>query len=205
MSTRIPTAVQDFADLLIKTSLSSPIALGNQRLTPTRGVSAHIQYNNSTWVDELLQNTHKYTFQLKSQAEPIQLSLQLYLNNTHHYRLFCFTRVGAVEGMAFSLNLTTQQEGALITLQQRIAFTERLPFAPAKAQALRRQKQAALCTLLQQLGYRVAGTTLHLGQYDTKTKQLLGTTPEKFLQDLVTVSLLKGHYQGNKGYVLDLA
>lgn len=54
------------------------------------------------------------------------LSLQPYLNITHHYRLFAFVRrKSASPGMMFSLNFTTEKDAkGIIGLDQRIQFVK---------------------------------------------------------------------------------
>ena len=188
-----------FATLLKDTFIPARLNLGKQVLEGRKGVSDRIQYNQQNL--DLLDNTHEYTFQLGSVE--LQVSLQLYENITNHYRLFCYTRVGNKQGMAFSLNLTTQQENKNIPLKQRITFREPHPGSVAEAQALRRKKQAALCAQLAALALNVEGTTVTLGNYDITKKQLINQTTEDFLHDFLVVSVLKGHYQGNKGYQLD--
>lgn len=43
-----------------------------------------------------------------------------------------------------------------------------------------------------------------LGIFDPSSAKFVNTTPERFINDFLMVSLLKGHFQGNKGYQLEV-
>ena len=43
-----------------------------------------------------------------------------------------------------------------------------------------------------------------MGIFDIDKWRFVNTTPEKFLNDFIVISLLKGHFQGNKGYQLEI-
>ena len=191
-----------FAKLLKKTRFSEGLRLGKFLLPGTEGVATSIQYNRTG--DDMLGNRHEYTFPLL--AGDVQVSLQLYRNISEHYRLFCYTRVGNVQGMTFSINLTTAKEsGSVIFLTQKIRFAEQYEGSPVLARALRRQKQVLFVHQLRSLGYEVTeNNDLILGIYDPVRGKLVNTTPADFLNDFLVVSLLKGHYQGNKGYQLEV-
>ncbi|RTR31133.1 HNH endonuclease [Robertmurraya yapensis] len=93
---------------------------------------------------------------------------------------------------------------------QKIKFSERLEGHSDATKAFRRMKQQIFSGMLQKLGFEITETNdLFLGVYDTKTKTFLNTTPEKFISDflmisLLMISLLKGHFMGNKGYQLEI-
>lgn len=191
-----------FARLLKKTKIPDKLWFGRFILEGASGVADRIQYNQ-TGLD-LLENAHEYTFALLE--GDLQVSLQLYLNSAQHYRLFCYTRMGNTQGMTFSLNLTTEKESAnVIFLTQKIRFAEQYEGSAQRAQAHRRQKQVVFGELLQKLGYELTeNNDLILGIYDPSQKKLVNTSPHKFLNDFLVVSLLKGHFQGNKGYQLEI-
>lgn len=131
--------------------------------------------------DDLLGDRHEYTFPVGS-VDEVQVSLQLYRNISDHYRLFAFTRAGDVEGMTFSVNLTTKKESG------NIIFLEIL-----------------LCDILRRADMDVDDRSkLVLGVFDSKTKTLLDASAEDFLNNFMVTALLKGHFQGNKGYELDV-
>ncbi|GAB2961779.1 hypothetical protein GCM10027048_32590 [Hymenobacter coalescens] len=191
-----------FAQLLKRIKLPDYLRIGKFLLPGTRGVTDRIQYNQGNI--DLLDNKHEYSFPLLQGV--LQVSMQLYMNSADHYRLFCYTRVGNTQGMVFSLNLTTEKEsGGVIYLTQKIRFAEQYQGSPRLAQAHRRQKQAVFCQQLRRIGYDVTeNNDLLLGIYDPVRKKLVNTTAQDLLNDFLVVSVLKGHYQGNKGYQLEI-
>lgn len=191
-----------FARLLKDTQLPDYLRIGKFLLPGTKGVADNIQYNQADF--DLLENKHEYSFPLLE--EVLQVSMQLYQNSADHYRLFCYTRMGNTQGMVFSLNLTTQKaSGSAIHLTQKIRFAEQYQGSPLLAQDHRRQKQAVFCKQLRRMGYNVTeNNDLLLGIYDPAQQQLVHTTAQDLLNDFLVVSLLKGHYQGNKGYQLEI-
>ncbi|MEI6854284.1 MAG: HNH endonuclease, partial [Bacteroidota bacterium] len=108
--------------------------------------------------------------------------------------------------MTFSVNLTTEKESEnIIFMTQKIKFAERYEGDEKLAQAHRRQKQIVLCEIYKKIGLEVTeNNDLILGIFDPTTKQFVNTSAEKFLNDFIAVSLLKGHFQGNKGYELEI-
>lgn len=173
-------------------------------LKGTKGVKDKIQYNQSDEVFELLNNKHQYTFKIVD--GDLQLSLQLYENTNYHFRLFAFTRLGRKEGMTFSVNLTTEKETEnVIFLTQKIKFAEQYDGSGKLAQAHRRQKQIVFSNILRKLGLEVTDNNdVILGIFDPTTSAFVNTSKEKFLNDFIAVSLLKGHFMGNKGYELEI-
>lgn len=205
MATNQDRDAKQFASALRATVLDrATLHFGNFTLTGRPGVDERIQYNQSDHVENLLGNTHQYTFPFGN-GRMVQVSLQLYLNVSNYYRLFAYTRVGDKQGMTFSVNLTTKKESArAIFLEQAIKFAERYDGA-ADGEAIRRQKQLLLADILRRCGMDVDDDNrLVLGVFDPVPGKLLNTTPEKFLNDFLVAALLKGHFQGNKGYELDL-
>ena len=161
-----------------------------------------IQYNQGDL--DMLDKQHEYTFPI---AEgDLQVSLQLYENTSNHYRLFCFTKINKKEGMVFSVNLTTEKEDDnIIFLTQKIKFAEQYKGSEQLAQAHRRQKQIVFCNLLKNLGLEVTNNSnLILGIFNPIENKFVNTTIETFLNDFIVVSILKGHFQGNKGYQLEI-
>jgi hypothetical protein len=191
-----------FAELLRDTKLPNKITIGKFSLKSKKGVKDKIQYNQGDL--DLLQNKHEYTFPILN--GDLQVSLQLYENISNYYRLFCFTRINGKKGMTFSVNLTTEKESAnVIYLTQKIKFAEQYQGSSQLAQAHRRQKQIVFCDLLRKLNFDITeNSDLILGIFDPTKKQLVNTSVDKFLNDFIVVSILKGHFQGNKGYQLEI-
>ncbi|MDO9155065.1 MAG: HNH endonuclease [Paludibacter sp.] len=191
-----------FARLLRETKLSDKITIGKFILQGKKGVKDTIQYNQAGL--DILRNEHEYTFPILD--GDLQVSLQLYENISNYYRLFCYTRINGKQGMTFSVNLTTEKESEnVIYLTQRIKFAEQYEGSATLAQAHRRQKQIVFCDLLRKLGFDITDNSdLILGIFDPTKKSLVNTSVDKFLNDFIVVSILKGHFQGNKGYQLEI-
>ena len=191
-----------FVEVLSRAALPDlQLSRGHFVLKGRPGVAGRIQYNERD-VD-LLGNRHEYTFPIRDGN--LQVSLQLYENASGHHRLFCFTRMGGVQGMTFSVNLTTERENdRVIHLNQKLKFAERYDGSKEAARAYRREKQAALAELLRELGMDVSeDNKVRLGTFDPRARRFSDTTPERFLNDFLVVSIIKGHFQGNKGYQLE--
>lgn len=193
----------DFAKVLLNTKLrNEQIAIGSFILKGEHGIQDSIQYREEDW--QLLGTTHEYTFPLMD--GDIQISLQLYENTSYHYRLFCYSKCNNQTGMLFSINLTTERdlEGSIF-LTQKIKFSDRMDGNKEYAQQFRRMKQTVFISMLRKLNFEVTDNNdIIMGIFDTKKSKFLNTTSEKFLSDFILVSLLKGHFMGNKGYELEI-
>lgn len=196
------TDAKNFALTLRKADINSILKIGKFELKGCEGVKNSIQYNQTDL--DFLGNRHEYTFPIFT--GDIQVSLQLYENVSNHYRLFCYTHFEGKSGMTFSMNLTTEKESEnIIYLTQKIKFAERYEGSQELAKAHRRQKQIVFCDLLNKLGMDVTDSNdLILGIYDPTKGEFVNTSSEQFLNDFIIVSLLKGHFQGNKGYQLEI-
>ncbi|WP_218031488.1 HNH endonuclease [Paenibacillus kobensis] len=192
-----------FAQLLSRTSLpENKLYIGSFSITGRQGIESNLQYRHEDW--QLLGTSHEYTFPLME--GDIQISLQLYENMRDHYRLYCYCKFGRYSGMLFSINLTTEKDAeGSIFLTQQIKFSDRMGGDSKHAQHFRQMKQAVFVSMLRKLGYEVTDQNhIILGIYDTKTASFLNTTSEKFLSDFILISLLKGHFMGNKGFELEI-
>lgn len=191
-----------FATLLRNSNLPEKITIGKFILQGKKGVKDIIKYNQTDF--DILQNQHEYTFPILD--GDLQVSIQLYENISNYYRLFCFTRINGKQGLTFSLNLTTEKESAnVIYLTQKIKFAEQYQGNTQLAKAHRRQKQIVFCDLLRKLDFDITDNSdLVLGIFEPAKKQLVNTSVDKFLNDFIVVSILKGHFQGNKGYQLEI-
>ncbi|MFL5763901.1 MAG: HNH endonuclease [Bacteroidia bacterium] len=191
-----------FARMLSRTKLNGKISFGQFFLKYKEGVTDIINYNSDPI--NLLKHSHEYTFKLL--AGMLQVSLQLYKNINGHFKFYCCTKFGHENGVTFSVNLTTSKESSnIIYLTQKIKFSEQYEGNGTLAQAHRRQKQIVFCDLLKKLGFELSDSNdIILGIYDPAKKKLVNITPEKLLNDFIVISLLKGHFQGNKGYQLEI-
>ena len=189
-------------ELLKNIKLPKEIVIGDLVLQVKRGVIGVIQYNREDC--NLLANEQDYTFSISD--GDLQVSLQLYETIQGYHRLFCYTKIKGIQGMTFSLNLVTEKSNEnLIYLKQKIKFTERSEGTILLSKENRKQKKISLCELLKKYGFEIIDDdVVSLGVFDPKKKKLIDTSPDKFLTDFVIVSILKGHFQGNKGYQLDI-
>ncbi|MFE8699756.1 HNH endonuclease [Cytobacillus sp. FJAT-54145] len=195
--------IYKFASHLKNTELPKyQIKMGSFFLQGREGITKPIQYSDESF--QLLKGYHNYTFPIH-QGE-VELSLQLYENTNCHYRINCFGRFNNKSGQLFSINLTKEKDAkGSIFLVQKIKFSDRLKGNTKATKAFRQMKQQVFSELLYKLGFDITETNdLLLGIYDTKSETFLNTTSEKFISDFLMISLLKGHFMGNKGYQLEI-
>ena len=143
------------------------VNFGKFKLPIFQGVKNRIQYNQSEDID-ILSGLQQYTIPILNGE--IELSLQLYENTNNHFRLFCFTRYENIQGMVFSVNLTTERdEKDIIFLTQKIRFAERYEGNDNLAKEHRRQKQIVFADLLRKLDIDVTDNNdIILGIFDSK-------------------------------------
>jgi HNH endonuclease len=196
---RILEEVKTFAGILKKTKPPNPlISLGELWVPAKRAEIPSLQYNKQSW--ELLKGSHDYILSIGTTE--VHLSTQLYLNLRDHYRIFAYVRCGDASGMLFSLNLTTSKDAkGIIGLSQRIRFAEGRGKNARFAHAIRQAKVRMLADILTRCGIPVTDNfEIDLGTFSIKQKDFMDTTAPKFLSQFLSVALLKGHLQGNKGY-----
>ncbi len=189
----IPSYVERFRDALInekvarlQLELCTPPVHGYHGILTT----SRIQYNQDRI--NLFGRRQEFTFELADRR--LELSLQLYLNVSNHWRLFCYTTTG----MLFSVNLTLlRQKSRILTLSQMLRITSR-GISPRD----RRDRTDQLSAALSRLGLEVDRQRLVLGTFDADAGRFLDTTARAFLRDFTLTSLVKGHFMGNKGYHL---
>lgn len=174
------------------------LQVGDTTLFGNNGITSKIQYVNEPF--QLLSNNLSYTFSL--QEKNLEVSLQIYENINSHYRINCFSKFGSMSGQLFSINLSTNRETEIITFQQKIKFSDRIKTNAEAAKRIRSKKQESINHYLRTKGYHVddSSNELYLGMYDIKNDTFIDTTAEKLIHDFLTISLVKGHYMGNKGF-----
>lgn len=196
-----PPEIAALARTLRLTALPrSGVRIGEITVMPKRAIIAPLQYNTEKF--ELLKGSHDYTVEIG--GDQVELSLQLYLNVSYHYRLFAYTRCGSARGMVFSLNFTTEKDlKGIIGLEQGIQFTEGRGSDSEKGRQIRQAKKRIMVDILLRCGFEVTDNNeVNIGTYSAKRKEFLDTTPEMFLAQFLAIAILKGHIQGNKGYQL---
>lgn len=172
--------------------------IGDNTISGVHGVKRKLQYINEPF--QLLSDHLSYTFELHNKE--LEVSLQIYENINSHYRINCFSNYGSASGPLFSINLTTSYENDVITFKQKIKFSDRMKGDAETAKRIRLKKQESINHYLRTIGYDVDNKSneLYLGMYDCKNNSFIDTTAEKLIHDFLTISILKGHYMGNKGY-----
>lgn len=190
---RVPSHITALAATLIAAELRpSRIDIGEISLKFKRANAneqAHLPW-------QLLRGGHDYELTIGDTA--VKLSIQLFLNPRGHFRVFAFVATG----MLFSVNFTTSEDASgIIALTQRIKFGEGRSHDSEAAKSIRQAKARLLCDLLVRIGITVTDNMeVELGTFCAKRRIFLDTSPEQFLLSFMTVALLKGHFQGNKGF-----
>jgi len=194
-----------FSEILLKTELSESLKIGNFKLDFKNGVIGKtILTKNYGLHDNLLEKKHDYTFPIMDGN--LETSLELCESRNHQYRLFCNSSCNGIKGMLFMLNLDTQKDAkGIIFLTQKIKFVDRLNINKKLASEYRRNKQLIFTNYLRKLGFEITDNNdIIFGIFDTKTKKLLNTTVDKFVNDFIAISIIKGHFMTNKGYELEI-
>lgn len=195
----VPAYVRSFGQLLHDQKPPKPlVVLGELALAARHVARAPLQYNKRPF--ELLKGAHDYIVEIGGTA--VELSAQLYLNTREHYRLFAYSRAASATGMLFSLNLTTSKEvDGAVGLSQRIRFSEGRTEVRAAGSSVRDAKTRLFADILTRSQITVTDNfEIQLGTYSTSAHAFLDTTPAKFVSQFLSIALLKGHFQGNKGY-----
>ena len=125
----------------------------------------------------------------------MQVSIQLYLNEKYHWRLFAYS----VQGMLLSVNLTLER-GVMdvVTLYQVLRITSR-----KMSNEQRKRVRGELVHCLRHLGYEIdLRNRITLGTFDGRKGHFLDTTAESFVRDFAIAAVVKGHFMQNKGYKL---
>jgi hypothetical protein len=191
----LPLYVRRFREVLLNSAVNRvDLDWGRIHVSGTRGIltTSHLQYNTESF--QLLGRNLEYTFRL-SPARSLELSLQLYLNVSDHWRLFAYCR----RGMLLSVNLTLLQKGS-----QRFTVCQTLRLSTRGiSTGERAQRTAGLCAVLRNMGYELdSNNRLILGTFDASAGRFTDVNPEQFLRSFLVCALVKGHFMGNKGYTL---
>lgn len=199
-----PRFARKFADALLSFDQEEiTIEIENHKFHGKKGLSSNIQY--ARYDNQLLGEELSYTFLLRNQK--IEISLQFYENSSNHYRLFTFTRCNDEVGQVFSVNLSTNRlKDGRYALKNKIKFSDRIESDPDIAKKIRSLKQQVLCDLLADYEFDISDKhDVFLGEFDALNLkgEFINTNVNQFVYDMFIITLLKGHYMGNKGYHLD--
>jgi len=190
MSNRIPTAVAQFARLLLADRPDElSIDVVKPPLVARRGIltTSRMQYCDAPF--NLLGRELEYRIIISGNC--FELSLQLYLNINDHYRLFVYSR----RGMLTSVNLTTA-EGVKdgLEIAQTMKITTQSMTHTGRAIAKQR-----LMRTLAKTGVEIDSQgRVTFGTFNAK-RGFVDTSTKAFLRRIISVALIKGHFMGNKG------
>lgn len=164
---------------------------------PVEGVhgiltTTKLQYSSEKW--QLLGREHEYLFWLPGK-EPLEISAQLYMNVSDHWKLFAYCK----RGMLFSVNLTTMRErNDIVVLQEKLRLSTRSMSAEDREVAVEQ-----LAEHLRRVGFDVSSDRrIVLGTFDGGAGRFVDTNARSFVRDFVVAAALKGHFMANKGYRL---
>jgi len=135
-------------------------------------------------------------FMVEGEGLRIPISIQLYLNTADYYRIFVYNH----KGMITSLNLSTGYTDGEISLQIQLKLSNR-----NITREEREQYREMMLSDIESEGIVIMPkNTVYFGKYDTINEKFINTTPERFLEQLLQVALIKGHYMKNKDYQLPM-
>lgn len=149
-------------------------------------------------------------FQTTINEQKLVFYIQLYENITSsgnkHFRLASYVQSESSKGMIFTINLSKHKdEEKQLFLTSKLVFTQQPGGHKELATSYRKLKQYLFAEILNNLGYDITDNNdILFGIYDLNTKQFLNTSAEKFLNDFLVVTILKGHFMANKGYEIEL-
>ena len=188
---------REFCNRFIRIRIKGPLKIGNAKIQLSTTTAGSVQYSDRQEIN-LLFDSHKYIANIDGTS--VLISIQFYLNTNRHYRLFVYSKTPTNSGMCFTINLTTCETSRNeILLKQRVKFSEGRNLD--EGIGVRNFKTKSLCNDLKLYGFNVTDKNeIVLGKYNAITNQFTGTNPSRFLNDLLRIAILKGHYQGNKGF-----
>lgn len=194
--------VRQLSSHLINVELpNNELLIGDFTLKAEKGLSRPLKSSND--ISQLLGEQQSYRFLLK-QGE-LEISIQIYQNDRNHYRINCFSRFNGILGQLFSVNISTQYQEGAIFLTPKIVFSERVDGDSKLAVNHKKMKKIVFVDILRKMGFEISPTDeVYLGVFDVKSDSFLNTTCEKLINDLLVISLLKGHFMSNKGYQLEI-
>ena len=153
----------------------------------------HLQETN------FLQRTQEYTLVNKKYEITIPIVIQLYFNTNNHYRLFVYTKGNK---MLTSINLTNNFQDNKIQLSIPLKLSTQKIEGRDMTKAEREMYRDLLIEHVQKEGIDLDGRTAYLGTYSTLLQRITYPTGEKFLENLIKLAILTGHFAKNKHYTL---
>lgn len=129
----------------------------------------------------------RFEYTLESNELKIPIALQLYYNESGHYRLFCYTKNNK---MLSSFNLSKGYNDGVIDMKIQIKVsTQKL------TKEERVEKRDYILDRLDEEGLNILPrNTVYLGTYNPIDDTFINTTPDKLMVDFLKVCLLKGDF-----------
>lgn len=198
--------LQPFADSFKKTKLrDNTIWFGSFFLKVNKILKAEfVNFSNNDLLD------FKQQYEVIINKQTVKFYLQLYENitsaNNKQFRFASYSQTEKVSGMIFTINMTKQKDAlGQLFLLSKFTFKQQTKGHEELASAHRQLKRQLFEEILNRLDFDLTDNNdILFGIFNLKTKKFLNTTAEKFLQDFLVVSILKGHFMANKGYEIEL-
>ncbi len=135
-------------------------------------------------------------FMVEGDGFRMPITIQLYENEADYYRMFVYNH----KGMLTSVNLSTGYSDGEINLKIQVKLSNR-----NITKEEREQYREMMLSDIESEGIDILPkNTVYFGKYDTINERFIDTTPEKFLEQLIKVALIKGYYMKNKDYELSM-
>lgn len=198
--------IQTFADSFKKTVLKNNLINLGSFFINAKKINGQ-EFVNFSGIDFL---DFKQQFQITINQKAIKFYIQLYKNITStgnkQFRLASYSSAGKITGMIFTINLSKQKDAkGQLFLLSKLTFAQQPKGHKELVNAHRNLKQQLFADLLNNLDFDLTDNNdVVFGIFDLNKKMFLNTTSEKFLQDYLVVSILKGHFMANKGYEVEL-
>lgn len=186
--------VNNFTDKVLSASIKEICINGNKFLL-NKGHNYSIN-NQAGDLSEANFFGKELEFTVAGDNLKIPLSIQLYENISGHYRIFVYNNMG----MLTSVNLSKGYSDGEISLEIQLRLSSR-----NMTQGERESNRDMLVVDIEREGIEIIKkNTVYFGKYDVINNKFIDTTAEKFLEQLIKVAIIKGHYMKNKGYRLTI-
>lgn len=186
--------IHDFADKILSVDLKEIYINGNKFL-----IEKSHKYSINNQQGDLADTNFlgkELEFTLKGANVEVPISIQLYKNISGHYRIFVYNN----KGMLTSVNLSTGYFDGEIILEILLKLSSR-----NMTKEERERYRDTLVADIEREDIKIRGLKkVYFGKYDVSENKFIDTTSKKFLEQLIKVAIIKGHYMMNKGYELKI-
>ncbi|HHW66213.1 hypothetical protein [Defluviitalea raffinosedens] len=184
--------IQNFTNKILSVDLKEIFINGNQFIL-NKGHSYSIN-NQAGDLAETNFFGKDLEFTIVSNDFEMPISIQLYENISGYYRIFVYNN----RGMLTSINLSMGYSDGEISLEIQLKL-----FSRNMTKEERERNRDMLVMDLAREGIDIVKkNTVCFGKYDVINDKFIDTTEKKFLEQLIKVAIIKGHYMKNKGYEL---